>query len=237
MSEFFGRLETELRAAAERPPRRAVPVPAITAAVLLALAVAPIVFVLGSGSDEAGAPDRRSGVETPQRLPLEVGMPDPPDDAEVVATGTAPVAGPWEILTWRSVRVEDRKSGRLVLPARLRCLGLRLLDPPSYHSGDLTGQCGESPLTPGFSLTQLQVPIIAPGQGEVLVYGRAPEEAALVRLTPDAGAPVEMEPIEGRAGEGDVYLFAVPRDIGSGRVNWIDDEGNEGSVGQELGPP
>ncbi|HEV3376844.1 MAG TPA: hypothetical protein VG126_06160 [Thermoleophilaceae bacterium] len=78
---------------------------------------------------------------------------------------------------------------------------------------------------------------MAAGAREILVYGRAPEEAALVRLSPEDGELIEMKPIGGPAGEGDFYLFAVPANIGEGDVNWIDSEGNEGSVGQALLPP
>jgi hypothetical protein len=235
MSEFFGRLETELRAAAERPPRRAVPMPAIAVAALLALAVAPVVLVLGSG-DEAGSPQERSGADTPQDTPKDPTIPGFPG-AEVVATGTAPVAGPWEILTYRSERLADPESGEVYQPAGLRCLGLRLLDPPSDHSGGLSGQCGEFPRTPGFSRIQQTVSNVAGGAREIVVYGRAPEEAALVRVTLDGRAPVEVEPIEGPAGSpGDFYLVAVPPGV-DGRVNWLDDEGNEGSPGQALLPP
>ena len=232
MSEFFGRLETELRAAAERPQRRTAPVPAVAAAVLLALAVAPIVFVLGSGNDKAGAPSERSGAEKPRALGFE-GFPG----AEVVATGTSPVAGPWEIFTYTSERLADPETGREFQPAGLRCLGIRLPDPPPDHSGGISGQCGEFPRTPGFSRIQKTVPDVAGGAREILVYGRVPEEAALVRVTPDGGAPVEAEPIEGPAGEpSDFYLIAVPSDT-KGRVNWIDEGGNEGSGGIELHPP
>jgi hypothetical protein len=235
MSDFFGALEAELRAAALRPPRRTVPVPAIAVAFVLALAVAPLVLVLGSGSDEAGTP-QGDGTETPQGLPRDFRIPGFPE-AKVVATGTAPVAGPWEILTYTSVRLADPETGEVYQPPGLRCLGLRLLDPPSEHSGGLGGQCGEFPRTPGFSRVQNTVPNVAAGAREILVYGRAPEEAALVRLTPDDGEPIEVKPIEGPAGEGDFYLFAVPADVGEGEVNWIDEEGNEGSVGQQLLPP
>ena len=232
MSEFFGRLETELRAAAERPPRRTAPVPAIAAAVLLALAVAPIVFVLGSANDEAGAPGERSAAEKPRPLGLE-GFPG----AEVVATGTSPIAGPWEIFTQQSERLADPETGEVYQPEGLRCLGLWLRDAPPDQPGGITVQCGEFPRTPGFSRIQKTVPDVAGGAREILVYGRAPEDAALVRLTPDAGEAIEMKPLEGPAGEsGDFYLLAVPADIGEGHVNWIDDEGNEGSVGQELLP-
>jgi hypothetical protein len=229
MSEFFGRLETELRAAAERPPRRTVPVPALAVAGLLALALAPIVLVLGSGSDSRDAP----GPAQPQRPPEVPRFPG----ERVVATGTAPVAGPWQLLTYQSERLADPDTGEVYQPAGLRCFGLRLLDPPADHSGGISGQCGEFPRTPGFSRIQQTVPNVAGGAREILVYGRAPEEAALVRLVPDDWEPIEMKPFEGSGGNGDFYLFAVPADIGEGRVTWIDSEGNEGSSGQELLPP
>jgi hypothetical protein len=229
MSEFFDRLETELRAPAARPPRRTVPVPAIAVAGVLALALAPIVLVLGGGSDERDArvPAQSSPPPEAPRFPGE----------RVVATGTAPVAGPWEMLAYESERLADPETGEVFQPAGLRCLGLRLLNPPSDHSGGLAGQCGEFPRTPGFSRLQQTVPNAAGRGREMLVYGRAPEEAALVRLSPDDREPIEMTPIEGPAGEGDFYLFAVPADIAGGEVNWIDKDGNEGSVGQRLMPP
>jgi hypothetical protein len=234
MSDFFGRLETELRAAAERKPRRAVPVPAIAAAALLALALAPIVLVLGSGSDEAGAPERDSAAETPQDLATP-GFPG----AEVVATGTAPVAGPWEVFTYRSERIADPESGKVYQPAGLRCLGLRLSDPPSDHSAGVIGQCGEFPRTPGFSRIQQTVPTIAGGAREIVLYGRVPEEAASVRVTFDGRAPVEVEPLQGPRGEsGNFYVVVpMPPDTSGARVNWIDSNGNEGSPGIELLPP
>jgi hypothetical protein len=231
MSEFFGRLETELRAAAERRPRRELPVPAIAVAVLLALAVAPIMLVLGSG-DDTRAPEQRSGANTPERpQPLDIpGFPD----AKIVATGTAPVAGPWEMFTYRSERIADPETGEAYQPAGLRCLGLRLVDPPSGHAGGLGGQCGEFPRTPGFS--RLHFPTVE-GARELLVYGRAPEEAASVRVTLEGRAPIAVEPIEGPPGEsGDFYLAAVPPGV-EGRVNWFDEDGNPGSVGHEVFSP
>jgi hypothetical protein len=233
MSEFFGRLEADLRAAAERPPRREVPMPAIAVAALLALALAPIALVLGSG-DEAGAPEERPVSQTPD-APQRPEIPGYPD-AEVVATGTAPVAGPWEIFTFRSERLADPKTGEVYQPAGLGCLGVRLLEPPANHSGVVSGQCGAFPRTPGFSRLQLTVPSIAGGAREVLVYGRAPEEAAWVRVTFDGRGPVQVEPLEGPE-SADYYLIAVPPDTSGGRVNWIDNDGHEGSSGVELLPP
>ena len=86
MSDFFGTLEAELRAAAARRPRRTVPVPAIAVAGVLALALAPIVLVLGSGGSDSSK--RRAGEEAQQAPPRDVSISGFPD-AKVVATGTA----------------------------------------------------------------------------------------------------------------------------------------------------
>lgn len=117
MSEFFGRLETELRAAAERPPRRAVPVPAIAVAGLLALALAPVVLVLGSGGDER-APEREAASDATPRAPgVRIdhrGVRYEPPGATVLATGTSPVSGPWQLHTY-----EQDEGGR--------CIGVSLI--------------------------------------------------------------------------------------------------------------
>ena len=82
---------------------------------------------------------------------------------------------------YRPERASDPEPGEVYQPAGLRCLGLRLLDPPSDHSGGLGGQCGEFPRTP--------------------------------------------------------YLIAAPPETPGGRVNWVDNDGKEGSPGGELMPP
>jgi hypothetical protein len=240
MSEFFGRLETELRAAADRPPRRTVPVPAVVVIALLALALAPIVWVLGSG-DGSETPEGRAVQEAPPgpATPADPGFEGFPG-ARVVATGVAPESGPWEIFTYTSERLTDPETGEEYQPGGLRCLGLRLLDPPGDHLGGLGGQCGEFPRTPGFSRIQNAVPNQAGAAREILVYGRVPEEAAKVRVRQDGKAPVVtlVDPIEGPAGEsGDFYLVPVKQSDLPGDVNWLDEDGNEGSRGQELLPP
>jgi hypothetical protein len=212
-----------------------VPVPPIAVAALLVLAVAPIVLVLGSG-DEPGAPERRSATETqePPQRPEFPGFPD----AQVVATGTAPVAGPWEIFTFTSRRLDDPPSPEVNPPAGLSCIGVRLLDPPPNHSGRISGgACGDFPGTPGFSRAQQTVPNLAGGAREILVFGWAPDEAAWVRVTFDGREPVEVQPVDGPEGGADYYLIAVPPDASGGRVNWVDKDGNEGSQGVEVLPP
>jgi hypothetical protein len=121
----------------------------------------------------------------------------------------------------------------------LPCLGLALLDSPAASSVTFGGQCGDFPRTPGFSRVQHTVPVRDRDvtAREILVYRRVPEEATLVRLTPEGQAPVEVEPLEGPPGEpGDFYLMAVAPDT-EGRVNWIANDGNQGSRGIELLPP
>jgi hypothetical protein len=228
MSEFFGRLEAELRTAAARPPRRLPSVrgAAVAMAVMAALALA-LLPVLALLSDE----ERRPAIERERPRPTF------PNET-VVAAGVAPVAGPWQMLTYESERLADPETGEEYQPAGLACLGLHLVDPPADYPGGFGGQCGDFPRTPGFSRVQHTVRSTAGQAGEILVYGRAPERAAKVRLTARGEAPIEVAPLEGRdATGGDFYLIAVRPDLEKGRVNWIDAQGNEGSPGIELLPP
>jgi hypothetical protein len=63
----------------------------------------------------------------------------PPRDARstVVATGTAPVAGPWQLEVWRNHGGPSPPGER-----RGRCLFIQLLDPPGGDPTGLTGFCG-----------------------------------------------------------------------------------------------
>lgn len=237
MSEFFGRLETELRAAASRPPRRTVPVPAIAVAGLLALAVAPIVFVLGSGSDDP-APERNAADEAPRAdgvlapvgatMPksLKRGLSHRPADSTVVATGVAPVAGPWQLETY-----ED--------PAG-QCLGVFLVEADPETDSWFSAICpapGRPPL-PGFSAQAMAVPP-TPHQKEYLVYGPTPEQSTAVQLTADGKVVERMETSEGPDDvPGDFYLMVLPPDTElDGRMEWLDEGGNPGDEGVRFRLP
>ena len=232
MSDFFGRLELELREAARRPPRRlpdlrGAPV-AAAAVAALALALVPVLVLVGGGDERPPAIEREA--ETPPRPTLP--------NERVVATGVAPVAGPWQMLTYESERLADPETGEEYQPAGLPCLGLYLSDPPQDHSGGLGGACGEFPRTPGFSRLQQTVPNIAGGAREILVYGRAPQDARAITLVVDTSVTRRVEPFEGPPGvPGKFYLMAVSPDLDNGIVNWVDEMGNEGSRGIELLPP
>jgi hypothetical protein len=246
MSDFFASLEVELRAAAERsPPRRPAWLPgagglAAAAAVLalLALALVPALVLLGDGDEPADEPAAVPGpAPVGTVIPKGEGTPPRSEESTVVASGVAPVAGPWQMETYASTRLADPETGEEYQPAGLRCLGIYLLDPPNTNVPAGGGQCGEFPRTPGFGRVQMTVP---DGQGEVrelLVYGRVPAEATAVVITVDGVERRRVEPFAGPPQEeGDFYLIPVPPEWENGRVNWLDERGNEGSRGHELMP-
>jgi hypothetical protein len=245
VSDFFSTLELELRAAAEAAPRRAAWRPglgrlavAVLALALVALAVVPVLALLGDGrggdaAETTGAPEL-----PPVGTVYQPGEGTPPRETEstVVATGVAPVAGPWQMETYASTRVADPETGEEYQPSGLRCLGVFLSAPPD-GPGTGGGQCGEFPRTPGFSRVELPVSDARGRVEEKLVYGRVPPEAAAVVVTVDGVERRRVEPFPGPAGaEDDFYLTAIPPEWAGGRVNWVDERGNEGSRGHELLP-
>jgi hypothetical protein len=229
MNDFFGTLELQLRSAAERQPRR-VPdlrgMPAVAIAVaMVALAMVPVLVLTGDDEPRPALRERPEG-----RLP------DLPNQT-VVASGVAPVAGPWRLVDYDSERLADPDTGEEYQPAGLPCLGISVREPGAASPG-FSGQCGEFPRTPGFSRIQHTVRDTDGGAREILLYGRVPDEAAYVRVMPEGRSAIDVEPIEGPAGiPGDFYLVALSPDVARGRVNWFDSEGREGSRGIELLPP
>ena len=171
-------------------------------------------------------------------IPDGTGQPRRDGDVTVVATGTAPVFGPWQMESGWSRVLRDPKSGEEYQPAGLPCLYLYLPDPPD-DAGGYSGQCGEFSRTPGFTRSQAasSMRVGAPVES-VLVYGRTPEAAKKVVLTADGGIHMEVEPHPGPRGwEGGFYLFEVKPGMEHARVNWLDANGNPGSRGLELMPP
>ena len=248
MSDFFGNLELELRAAAERGPgrrpvlssAREVLVPAVLTLILLAIALVPVLVLLGDGGGR-GTPDRTTSASDlpPVGTVFEPGEGTPPRETQstVVATGVAPVAGPWQMETYASTRLADPETGEEYQPAGLRCLGIFLQDPPGVGEPHGGGQCGEFPRTPGFSRVELAVSDARGQAEEILVYGRVPPEAVAVVVTVNGVERRRVEPLPGPAEvNGDFYLVATPPQWAGGRVNWIDENGREGSRGHELLP-
>jgi hypothetical protein len=174
-------------------------------------------------------------------IPNGKGTPPRDGDHTVVATGTAPVAGPWQMETYRSTRLKDDK-GQEIQPAGLRCLGIFLLD-PSPGTGAGSGQCGEFPRTPGFSRVQHSVRGVRGTRAkEILVFGRAPERADLVQVDSGGDRGRAVDTSEGpRSERGDFYLIPIPPGwTKHGKVTWIDkDRPGENLKGQSIGllPP
>ena len=138
MTDFFAELERELRAAAERPPRRLAGWPAATgrglgvalAVIAFAAALVPALVIFGSGDEPATkwrrpASYQRSGPSSRKGEGLV------PHDADstVVATGRTRIGGRWQIESYRGTGIKDPETGEEYEPAGLRCLRLVTTDP------------------------------------------------------------------------------------------------------------
>jgi hypothetical protein len=175
-------------------------------------------------------------------IPEGGGEPPRESDSTVVATGNAPVAGPWQLEVYRGKGLKDPKSGVTYEPAGLSCLRILLADPAlPERPGAGSGYCG--PQLPGFTRGQTAPPArLAGGRRtrpkEILVYGRVPERAARVIITANGATRLRAKPYAGPAGvRGDFYVIAVKPPLPHARINWLDPNGKPGSVGLGLLPP
>jgi hypothetical protein len=252
MSDFFSTLELELRAAAERPPRR---LPALAdrahgagvgLAIVAALAVAlvPALLILGGGDeakDKAAAKQPAVGTVTP----AGTGTPPRDSDSTVVATGTAPVAGPWELELYRSTVLKDPETGDVYQRAGLPCLTIIHLHSSHPRGNGASGFCGGNSTTPGFTRAQTAVPTegrTPAGQrlraDVVLVYGWAPKQARFVTVSTFRGSYRAADTHPGPPGSRRTYyVVPVKPGLGSARITWLDKDGNEGGRGLGLMPP
>jgi hypothetical protein len=243
MTDFFSALELELHAAATRSPRRQVALGqtlgGIAALALLAAAVMLVVAVSGGGDGRtarvtgAGQPDP-VGTHIPRdQTPYETG-------ALVVANGTAPVTGPWQIEVSRTNG--ERDTNGAVMWHRGYCLTLHLLDAPGPEGHARSGWCGAPRSlgfrkTPGFSRAQSVAPS-KPRPREILVWGRVPDRAARVVITAPGRRPIRAVPTDGpRTFPGRFYAIPVKPPRSGARINWLDASGHPGSRGIRLMPP
>lgn len=160
-----------------------------------------------------------------------------PTERTVVATGAAPVTGPWQMTLHESKR--QVADGDLYEPEGLPCTLLKLLDPSEHTPIIGSGGCGVQRNSPGFTRQQLTVPAVVGAEvNEILVYGRAPEEADTVEISADGGVSFRVKTQEGPSGiPGDFWLIATPPGLKNGKVHWIDeDRGAQGPL-VELLPP
>ena len=143
----------------------------------------------------------------------------PPIQPAIVLTGTAPVAGRWAVSTGESQRLLDRES--LVEPEGLPCIELRLLRPPAGSNGR-SRQCGALRRAPGFFKAEQRVPSTPGRAREVLLYGRAPTEAARVELVTRGKVVATTVARRGPTGNQErFWLLAVPGNRARGSVRWV----------------
>jgi hypothetical protein len=171
--------------------------------------------------------------------PLDVsGRFSGPATPTVVATGTAPVAGPWRMLVSESRR-GMAQGGDIYEAEGLPCIDIRLLHAP--RGGSLGGgACGEIRETPGFFRAQHSVPSKPGGPvKEILLYGRAPERADTVEVSVRDSVKVAVKTRRGASGvPGRYWLIAAPaRLIEGGRVYWVDRDTGKRGLGLEVLPP
>jgi hypothetical protein len=251
VSDFFGALELELHAAAERRPRRHIGVGTVMGGLACALLVAAAVLVVAAiagGGD--GDTARLTGGPKPDPvgtvIPKGEGNPPRSSRSTVVATGTSRGVGPWQMEASRSTLLKDPDSEEVYQPAGLRCLYMFPLGAGRDDYGRAGGQCGEFPRTPGFSRLQLSAGIFArdPERNRRLqrlpdlVFGRVPERAARVVVSAPDGLRLTARLHEGpTSARGDFYAVSVPRGHPGARVNWVKNDGTKGSRGIALLPP
>jgi hypothetical protein len=259
MTDFFDQLEADLRVAALRRPRpNLVALPAVAAALVVALALGATALVLGGRDDGRVAGQSVPPGLSPVGTVIPKGSGKPPREraSMVVAIGKTPVGGPWQLEVSRIGDQKNPKTGEVYLEAG-PCLWLYRPSPRNSRWGSFGGYCGPGQLdfrkTPGFSRAQTVLPPVARRADgtrvrprEVVVFGRAPAQASKVVLTlPHRGRfAVDPQPappgFKKRFGfDASFYAIAVPgpKPVAGSRINWLDAAGKPGSRGIRMMPP
>ena len=162
---------------------------------------------VGAGGRESVDGDRGEFAAAPKPdpvgtvIPRGEGKPRRGRRTIVVASGVAPVTGPWQMEVNRTSGQRDT-SGAVDARRRGWCLWMTLPDPPSdtADAGARSGYCGAPRhlgfrKTPGFSRAQgayRSKP--APRSVDVLVWGRVPDRAEKVVVSAPNGKRIEVEP-------------------------------------------
>ena len=168
------------------------------------------------GGEPSGPPENR--------LPVE---------QTILAKGTAPVAGPWEITTYKGQGIVV--DGETLEQAGSSCIRLVLSDPPVGAPFAASGFCGESG-GGGFDISDVPVRDRS-GHVEVLLFGHAPEDAAHVELTGDPGTQIRVDTVDGPDRVvGDVWEMTVPPDLPNAHVDWVHQDGTRARADLDVTP-
>jgi hypothetical protein len=142
----------------------------------------------------------------------------------VLATGTTPVGGPWQLTTYRSEGIVD-DQGELVEAKGLPCIRLLLTSPPPTNAINGSAFC----LAPGkakFNASSIPVVDESSGKKELIVYGFAPRHAAAVELALSNGGRIRSDTAPGRTTfPGTVWVIAAPPDLETAELTWVDGDG------------
>jgi hypothetical protein len=150
-------------------------------------------------------------------------------DETILASGIAPVAGPWQIRTYKSKGIVYQ--GEVLEQAGAPCIRLVLTDPPAGTLLTGSGFCGEAGNS-GFDIADVPVRDSS-GRVVVLLFGHTPEGAAGVELTAGGGKRIRVDTLEGPADvPGDVWEMTVPPDLENARVDWLHQDGT--AAGADL---
>jgi hypothetical protein len=131
----------------------------------------------------------------------------------VVATGAAPKSGRWQMTTFESENGAE-------------CVKLTLLDAPEQRADRGAGKRSS-----GYCGAIAEVDALAHGgqavaakRGEVLLFGRASEQARAVALTGDGGLKVTTRTQPGPAGvPGSYWVLAAPPDLNRAQLAFLDE--------------
>jgi len=186
---------------------------ALVGALLVATAAGAATGVLTVGSIIPGGED--PGFEHDRPSPEQA----------VLASGTAPVAGPWRVSTYRSEGISD-EHGDVLEAKGLPCIRFLLTAPPPSNPINGSAFC----LAPGkqaFNMMTLPVVDEASAKNELILYGFAPRNAAGVQLTAADGNTIrtDTEP-GGTRFPGTVWVIAAPPGLEAAELDWIDRSGN-----------
>jgi hypothetical protein len=153
-------------------------------------------------NDQSIPPDRRLAVEE-----------------TVLATGTAPVAGPWQMTAYKS----EQSAGQ---PAGLPCVRLVLTDPPEGTPLIGSGFCGEV----GDDFGAASLPAINEvGDGQLLVFGITPTGTDRIELESPGAQAVQASVRDGGPSftRGDVFVMALESDADQGELTAVSDDGTK----------
>lgn len=186
---------------------------AVLVAVVAVLSLGTAVVALGGDGLRPVGTTIRGDEPAGPRYPA-TGVPE-----TVLATGSSPIAGRWQISEYASQPITD--NGDVVQPEGLPCVKLLLLDPPPSVGLVGSSQCGRP--RGDLEVMSLPVPDSASAKVEVILWGRVAEGTGAVELSAEGASSIRVAPEPGPADfADDVWAIATPPDLHKASVSRLD---------------